>query len=126
MKKKIISAIILCLCLCGCSHNQKEPSSETHSYHFTAGISSVETKQEKIESAVTKYVKSLSSIYGTYDSISIGSVKETGDYEYTVSGKYWVKDDYGDKHRYTFTTKVTYISGEAKISSYDFKDWKEY
>lgn len=126
MKKKIVSALVLCLCLCGCSQKQEEPSSETHSYHFTAGITSVETKQEKIESAVTKYVKSHSSIYGNYDSISIASVKETVDYEYTVSGKYWVKDDYGDKHCYKFTTEVSYISGEAKIGSYDFNDWSVY
>ena len=121
----IISAAILCAGLCGCANNV-ETSSKSSGYYFSADNGTVETKQEKIEKAVEKYVKSHAEVNGKYDSISIGDITENSSKEYSASGKYWVLDSYGDKHCYKFSGTVTYLSGEAKVKSTDFTDWRVY
>lgn len=119
----IITAAALCAALCGCA--KTEESSSSGGYYFAADNGSVETKQEKLENAVESYVKTHAAIYGSYDGIRIGSITEDSGHEYSATGKYWVLDSFGDRHCYKFSTTVTYISGEAKVSS-DYTDWNEY
>ena len=119
----IISAALLCAGLCGCA--KTEESSSSGGYYFSADNGSVETKQDKIEKAVERYVKAMAEIYGSFDSMSIGAITENDSYEYKVTGKYWVVDSFGDRHSYKFSTSVTYIDGEAKVSS-DYTDWNVY
>lgn len=120
----ILSAAALCAGLCGCA--KTEESSSSGGYYFAADNGSVETKQEKLEKAVEDYVSSWAApIYGSYDGIRIGGITKNSEYEYSATGKYWVLDSFGDRHCYKFSTTVSYISGEAKVSS-DYTDWNEY
>lgn len=129
-------------------YSSTDESGKTHNYNFEANTTyyALEDKvvihdlknsadneannkatDETIEEGVKNYVKSRSSVRGKFDRIEIADISKGSDkYEYNASGKYWVKDNYGDSHCYKFNVKLSYIGGEVTIGSYDFKDSKVY
>ena len=102
----LMAAVLMCFSFCGCGDEPVDIE-----------------EMVKTEAENTVYTKVYFQ-YGYYPTVNATYVRETGENEYSVSGKVRVADKYGDQYVGTFDSTVKYYpeDGEASARSTTISD----